>query len=995
MNTCILCLSSATPGAIQCPFCSEAGRCFTQVPGTEFQQCGLSPPGFYGPPGADNCQPCPSSVTFGDHGKCNADCNEPTTCLNNAECITTPSGFYSYSGTSQCIPCSSATVPGMTSCPLEKNGIRDCSAAGMCVAGGVCAPVPSGFYSPAGVDACVVCFGTIKGATTCDSCKDAGFCFSPIPGTNLKSCGPSPPGYYGPNDEDNCQKCPGKTVYGDDGFCEPTCTSATTCLYDGICQVTPPGYYSTNATSQCIPCASAAASASTSCPILFAGSDPLRPDLCAEAGKCLINGNCRTAPKGFYAPHGVSTCLMCLTSTTFGASKCPVCADAGLCFSMEERKRTGYTQCGLSPPGYYGPKDEEVCQPCAGKSTYGDNGVCEPDDCPADQCLYQGGCKKTPPGYYSYEGTNQCLPCRTSTAEGATVCKLESAGVRDCSAAGLCVAGGVCGPVPAGFYSPAGVDACILCAGSEPGASACPTCSAAGFCAVIIPGTTLKQCGLSIPGYYGPAGVDACQPCPSAVTFGDNGYCTPSCSAPTQCLWMGKCQTTPVGYYSYDGTSQCVPCASASSPGSTRCPLVLEQLPCAEAGKCLINAECKAVPAGFYSPSGVESCLLCMGSKEGAQECPRCNEAGRCFFPVPGTDLNQCGLSPPGYYGPPGTDYCHPCPSLTTFGDNGRCNPQCQDPTSCLYAGTCGVTPPGYYSYNGTSQCLPCATAINPGSTFCPTEKMAVVDCTAAGQCVAGGVCGPVPAGFYSPAGVDACIICVGSQHGATSCNSCDDTGVCFTDVPGKFNQKAIKSCGLSPPGFYGPEGTEMCVPCPSSLTFGDNGICQPRDCEMATQCLYEGQCKLTPPGFYSYSGTSQCIPCPSASSPGSTSCRVVLAGRGICSEPGKCLIGGSCLAPPSGLFAARGSETCLTCRGALAASDVDNVGIAGPMGRVGFPGKNGLPGEAAELIPGPPGAPGAPGKPGPAPKASSAHMPVAPYAVTAGLAIMAFSRFM
>jgi hypothetical protein len=156
---------------------------------------------------------------------------------------------------------------------------------------------------------------------------------------------------------------------------------------------------------------------------------------------------------------------------------------------------------------------------------------------------------------------------------------LEKAGVKDCSAAGFCVAGGVCGPVPAGFYSPSGIDACIGCEGSQAGATSCDSCSTAGFCFVTIPGTqNVKECSLSPPGYYGPAGQDDCQVCESSNSYGDDGTCTPSCESATECLTSGRCETTPPGYYSYKSTSQCVPCPTASAPGSTTCPILLEQI---------------------------------------------------------------------------------------------------------------------------------------------------------------------------------------------------------------------------------------------------------------------------------------------------------------------------------------------------------------------------------------------------------------------------------
>ena len=358
---------------------------------------------------------------------------------------------------------------------------------------------------------------------------------------------------------------------------------------------------------------------------------------------------------------------------------------------------TGFKQCALSPPGFYGPSGTDVCMPCPSSLTFGDNGFCVPSDCnSATTCSYSGKCMTTPPGYYSYEGTTQCMPCPSATQPGSTSCPLEQNSVRDCSAAGQCVAGGVCGPVPVGFYSPAGIDACIVCAGSKPGATSCPSCSAAGVCFTLIPGTTLRSCGLAPPGYYGAEGEDNCMPCSSQNHYG-GFFCDVDCTAPTECLYGGKCQTTPAGYYSYAGTSQCIPCPTAGAPGSTSCPIQFEQAtPCAEAGKCIVHGECKTVPAGFYSPKGVMSCLLCCNSKEGAKDCPFCSEAGRCFFILPGTDIKQCGLSPPGYFGPLGTDDCQPCPSSTTFGDNGYCAPTCDDASTCLHEGSCSTTPAGY-----------------------------------------------------------------------------------------------------------------------------------------------------------------------------------------------------------------------------------------------------------------------------------------------------------
>ena len=413
----------------------------------------------------------------------------------------------------------------------------------------------------------------------------------------------------------------------------------------------------------------------------------------------LASGNLPSPMQRRSLTCAMARCMSCRKSRTSfvsaAASSCKTCTDAGVCFSVIPG--TGFKQCALSPPGFYGPSGTDVCMPCPSSLTFGDNGFCVPSDCnSATTCSYSGKCMTTPPGYYSYEGTTQCMPCPSATQPGSTSCPLEQNSVRDCSAAGQCVAGGVCGPVPVGFYSPAGIDACIVCAGSKPGATSCASCSQPGVCFTLIPGTTLRSCGLAPPGYYGAEGEDNCMPCSSQNHYG-GFFCDVDCTAPTECLYSGKCQTTPAGYYSYAGTSQCIPCPTAGAPGSTSCPIQFEQAtPCAEAGKCVVNGECKTVPAGFYSPKGVMSCLLCLSSKEGAKDCPFCSEAGRCLFILPGTDIKQCGLSPPGYFGPLGTDDCQPCPSSTTFGDNGYCAPTCDDASTCLYQGSCSTTPAGY-----------------------------------------------------------------------------------------------------------------------------------------------------------------------------------------------------------------------------------------------------------------------------------------------------------
>jgi hypothetical protein len=379
---------------------------------------------------------------------------------------------------------------------------------------------------------------------------------------------------------------------------------------------------------------------------------------------------------------------------------------------------------------------------------------------------------------------------------------------------------------------------------------------------------------------------------------------------------------------------------------------MIDQIPCNEAGKCLMSGACKIVPAGFYSPAGVQSCLVCIGSVPGASTCNSCSAAGVCLVPVPGTDLKQCGLSPPGFYGPQGTEDCRPCPAKIVFGDDGYCNAVCDKEGECAWQGKCTVTPPGYYSYNGTSECIPCLSALTSGLTACPLEKAGTKDCSAAGQCVAGGLCGPAPAGFYSPVGISACVVCIGAPAGSSSCTSCKDVGVCFSVVTGTTD---LQSCALSPPGYYGPEGADDCQICKTSTTYGDDGRCTP-ECNGQTTCLYEGKCKTTPPGYYSYEGTSQCIPCASASTEGSSSCRVVLAGgtRGACTGKGKCLIGGSCVSPPGGFFASPGAEECLVCIGALSASEESSRGLAGPPGPIGIPGNPGPPGATGFAPPGP-----------------------------------------
>ena len=291
-----------------------------------------------------------------------------------------------------------------------------------------------------------------------------------------------------------------------------------------------------------------------------------------------------------------------------GATQCLSCKETGFCFSVIPG--TGIKQCGLSPPGYFSPSGTDVCMPCPSSKDFGDNGFCDASDCSqSTECMFGGKCQPTPPGYYSYNQTSQCIACPTATKSGSTFCPLETsmskAGIADCSAAGLCVAGGVCGPVPAGFCSPAGVDACLVCVGSDVGSTTCPGCEAAGFCFFQVPGTQLMQCGLSPPGFYGPAGTEDCLPCVTSYVYGDNGNCDPDCAEATQCMYKGQCLETPVGYYSYQGTSRCIPCPNAAFPGSTTCAVQLAvAVPCSDAGKCLMNGLCVTVPIGFYSPSG-------------------------------------------------------------------------------------------------------------------------------------------------------------------------------------------------------------------------------------------------------------------------------------------------------------------------------------------------------------------------------------------------------
>ena len=77
-------------------------------------------------------------------------------------------------------------------------------------------------------------------------------------------------------------------------------------------------------------------------------------------------------------------------------------------------------------------------------------------------------------------------------------------------------------------------------------------------------------------------------------------------------------------------------------------------------------------------------------------------------------------------------------------------------------------------------------------------------------------------------------------------------------------------------------------------------------------------------------------------------------------------LLGGSCVSPPGGLYAAQGVEQCLVCIGALSASDEQSQGVAGPPGPPGPPGNPGPPGPQPPPIFGPPGPPGPIGPPGP-----------------------------
>lgn len=276
------------------------------------------------------------------------------------------------------------------------------------------------------------------------------------------------------------------------------------------------------------------------------------------------------------------------------------------------------------------------------------------------QCVAPGGaqsCAAAPAGYYATANVVPCLTCPGSAAVNnrLKLCRwvwlyynsllLKGATSCDCTANGVCSYNGNCQTVPAGimifasflskewnhvlliysgFYSPAGISDCLVCAASTKkgfllihhfffplinlwifaiGAGKCP-CTAAGYC--FLNGV----CVAAPAGYYSPASVSDCFTWfdSSAIVFLyccffineimwlmiflQSGRKSWSADLLLHCRWLaffkvtflllhflivliplgycstgGNCAITAPGYYSPSGFTDCIQCVTALKPG--------------------------------------------------------------------------------------------------------------------------------------------------------------------------------------------------------------------------------------------------------------------------------------------------------------------------------------------------------------------------------------------------------------------------------------------
>ena len=381
--------------------------------------------------------------------------------------------------------------------------------------------------------------------------------------------------------------------------------------------------------------------------------------------------------------------------------------------------------------------------------TYGDS--CMP--CPPGQSSPIGSltCSNCSAGYYCPGGT-AAIACPAGKSSPASSVSEESC--ENCPAGKSTISGGVCTNCTVGYYCPGGR------------AIACP------------------------PGKSSPASstsIESCTYCPPGqTTILVNGIFTP-----------GSCTTCPVGYYCPSDTAA-IPCdAGKSSPMSSTS--ANSCTPCPAGKISSAGGACTPCRAGQSSNEGGVSCFNCAAGKTSV-------EGGVCTSCDPGQSSVEGGSCTPcaaGYYCT-GGEPAKPCSAGTySYASATGCN-RCPAGRYCP-GGTPAINcPAGQSSGWDASECFLC-----PAGTSSVSGEICK-NCDTGLFSVAGGLCGPCPAGTR--------MVIPQNPFMSRFCQQCP---------PNTFNNVAGRtSCTTCARNSYSAAGAAACSPCPAGQTSNPGGPC-------------------------------------------------------------------------------------------------------------------------------------------------------------------------
>lgn len=538
------------------------------------------------------------------------------------------------------------------------------------------------------------------------------------------------------------------------------------------------------------------------------------------------SGTCTICPAGTYSAAGAESCTSCPAGTYSG---------------------TGATSCTADTSGYY-----------SGSRAIGQN------QCPAGYSCASGILNICPAGTFSPVGQTTCSNCAIGTYSqaGAISC------TRYCGPGAYYTNTGgsafTCRGCAAGTYLPNGANTCVTCPtgqyspiGSTMCYNSCPTGYICDNNTTTATAATQAQAG-SIPrtNPICPAGYDCTGPTPTlcaAGTYSLQGDQTcKTCPAGTySAVGAMGCVQTPVGNYSGSGAS-----SSSVCPGGFSCAGgIITQCP---AGSFSLAGymNCSSCPAGKFSTAGSSECLTCPAGTYSTGSAGACTPVADGYYTILGASSQiactpgyTCQSTSPNTICPAGTysssatfttdPKCKYCPAGTYSNAGASSCSQCSTGTYSQIGGgkgSCKTCPAGQVPTPDQSECIECdiGEAAAPGASRCsicgPGTYTSLDKST----------CTPCPAGTYSTTdratSVSTCIPCLDGMYssaGSTSCRKCEpgkyaiagDKSRCALCPAGTANSNvgslSVSDCLTCAGGTYAPEGSSVCLQCPTYIRGG------------------------------------------------------------------------------------------------------------------------------------------------------------------------------